>query len=94
MTHINIDHLEIRLKGIPPDVARSTVAGLGSELAMGLMKQMENNPGKNSSIFKTLDAGSLKINAPADQNILRRAIAEHVAAAVARSSNRFEKPKG
>ena len=79
MDSVEIDRLEIRMRGVPPEVARSAVAGLGNEV-LGLLAQRsgEVTPRKVGSV----DPGRFEAARGASSTELRRAIAARVVGSI------------
>ena len=83
MKSIKVDRLEIRLKGISPEVARSAAAGLGNEVLGQLSKR--SGPSQKGSAKSTgrIDLGTLETARGAGSSGLRRAIAAEIARSIA-----------
>lgn len=79
---IKIDHLEIRLKGISPDVARSAVDGLGQNL-LDQLSSVQGLSLKNRAInIGKTEPSTLHVAAGAKPNELRSAIGERIATSI------------
>ena len=75
MESVKVDRLEIRLKGISPEVARSAAAGLGTEVLGQLSKR--SGPLRREPA-RTIDLGTLGTVRGMGSSDLRRAIAARV----------------
>ncbi len=80
MKKIDINRLEIRLKGVPAHRAREAATGLGHEL----LEQLRSNPGSltGEQPVAHLNAGTVKISAGSSGTALRRGMAERIAKTV------------
>ena len=78
---INIDHLQIRLRGVSPQTARAAAANIGHDvmrqLAAGRIARAPHMAG-----VAHLDAGSVSFNAGTDAARLSRVIAGRIALAL------------
>ena len=80
--NINIERLDIRIKGVPSPSAGAAVDGLGRELLDQLAAHL--NPagdGRTTKIDK-LDSGSSQVGSGTKPAELRRIIAERVVASI------------
>jgi hypothetical protein len=76
---IEIDRLEIRVRGVSSEVARSAVAGLGNEV-LGLLAE---RPGERAARkVVRMDLGKLESVRDANSSHLRRAIAARVVGSI------------
>ena len=75
MATINIDRLEIRLKGISPYVVRSSIEGLGDELIKQFAKSTGLLKAKSSINIDKIDSGNLQTFGPEGSLDLRQKIA-------------------
>jgi hypothetical protein len=87
--NINIERLQIRLKGVSPEVARAAADGLGSELlgrlsAPGVLHSHASHTGTNATHVKSkhLDAGGVRLSGATNAVDLRRRIAQSVVASI------------
>jgi hypothetical protein len=78
---IEIDHLQIRLKGVTPESARSAVSDLGRELLGQLGRKQVQGHGRTDNI-EHMDAGAVRLMSGATAFELRRAIAGRIAASI------------
>ena len=79
---INIERLEIRLRGISPELARSAVRGLGQTL-LGELSPAQNLSGDKRAIkIGNIDPGTVHLAAGTRPNELRSAIAGSIAASI------------
>ena len=78
---IEIDRLEIRLKGVAPESARAAVGDLGRELLGRLARQQGQGRERTGSIDH-VDSGTVQLAAGAASGELRRAIAGRIAASI------------
>lgn len=81
-TSIKIDRLEIRLKGVPPQDARVTFAGIGNELMEQLAKQHNFLKGEHTAYIEKIDSGTMKIERNSNSSNLRRQVAARIANSV------------
>ncbi|MFQ5793437.1 MAG: hypothetical protein ACE5JP_00100 [Candidatus Bipolaricaulia bacterium] len=82
MTNIKIDRLEIRLKDISPQVARSSVAGLGHELLKQLAKQHGLLRKKHAINISKIDSGAFRTSTGTSAFDLRRMIAGRISESI------------
>lgn len=82
MATINIDRLEIRLKGISPHAARSSIEGLGDELIKQFAKSKGLLKAKSSINIDKIDSGDLQTLGSAGSLDLRQKIAENIAGSI------------
>lgn len=75
---ISIDRLEIRLRGISPETARSAVSDLGRNLLDQLSSQ-NLSARKRAINIARVNSGTLQVAAGARPNELRQAIGECLA---------------
>lgn len=81
-TSIKIDRLEIRLKGISPQAARVTFAGIGNELMEQLVKRHNLLKGEHPAYIEKIDSGTMKIERNTNSSDLRRQVAARIANSV------------
>ncbi len=81
-TSIEIDRLEIRLKGVSPQAARATITGIGSELVEQLAKQHDLLEGGHTAHIEKRDSGTLRNERNTGPSDLRRMVAARIADAV------------
>lgn len=84
---MNIDRLNLRLKGLPAREARGLLNDLGSVLLRQLA-QRQQFPGKGTVKIGAVDAGVMRAHGKAGGPDLRRAIADGVAGAVGSHLNK------
>jgi hypothetical protein len=82
MNSVKVDRLEIHLKGVSPEVARSTVAGLGNEVIGQLSEQPGPSRGKPPKTMARIDLGALEAARGASSSDLRRALASRIVKAI------------
>lgn len=80
--HINIDRLEIRLRGGDANSARELGASLGEEILEQIVQQTSVARSRRSTRVGQVDAGTLRVGADARGSKLRTAIASQIAARV------------
>ena len=83
MRGIKIDRLEIRLKGIPPEVVRDSVTGLGNELLMKLSKQDSLSRERRAVRINEIDSGTFRTSGDTNFSELRGMIANKIAESIA-----------
>lgn len=76
---INIDHLEIRLQGIPAETARAAVSGLGQNLLAHLSGPMSFSTSVRHTRIAKLEPDMLRVPPGVRPHELRSAITERVA---------------
>ncbi len=81
-TSIKIDRLEIRLRGISPQAARATIAGIGNELMEQLAKQHNLLKGERTAYIEKIDSGTLKNERNTSSSDLRKMVAARIANAI------------
>lgn len=79
---ISINRIDLRSRGISPEVARSAVDGLGREVMQNLAQQGLVNPGQKIDLGN-LNLGSLKLTYVRDASELRREIARVITREIA-----------
>lgn len=82
MDSVKVDRLEIRIKGVPTEVARSAAAGLGNEVLSRLSERPGPPREEAARRFGRIDLGTLEAVRGASSSDLRRAIAARVAGAI------------
>lgn len=75
MANVKIDRLEIRLKGISPQTARSAVTGLDSELLTQLARRQKLLNEYHTMYIDTIDSGTFRSARNSTSSELRRTIA-------------------
>lgn len=78
MKSVKVDRLEIRLKGISSEVARSAAAGLGNEVLDQLSERPGPLPKETAKTIGRIDLGTMETLRGRDSSDLRRAIAAKV----------------
>jgi hypothetical protein len=73
---IEIDRLEIRLKGVSPESARAAVGDLGRDV-LGQLAQQGQRPAPTGTIDR-VDAGSARLTSGATPSELRETIAGRI----------------
>jgi hypothetical protein len=81
-TSIKIDRLEIRLKGISPQVARASIAGIGNELMEQLAKQHNLLKRERTAYIEKIDSGTLRNERNTSPSDMKRLVAARIANAV------------
>lgn len=79
MDSVEIKRLEIRLRGVSPEVARSAVAGLGNEV-LGLLAERSGEGAARK--VGSIELGRLETARGASPSELRRAIAARVVGSI------------
>ncbi len=82
MKSVKVDRLEIHLKGVSSEVARSAVAGLGNEVLGQLSKQSGPTQKKLPKHVERVDVGTLKTARGTSSSELRRAVAIRIARSI------------
>ena len=80
--NINIERLQIRLKGVSPQVARAAADELGSELLGRLSAPGVLHSPAIHVRSKELDAGTVRLSGATNALELRRRIAQSVVASI------------
>jgi hypothetical protein len=78
MESVKIDRLEVRLKGISPEVARSAAASLGTEVLGQLSKRSGPLRNEPATTISRIDLGTLETERDTGSSDLRRTIAARV----------------
>ena len=79
---IDVDRLEIRLKGVSAASDRAAVGGLGREL-MGQLATPRHGPGgQRTGTIDHVDSGTVRLASGATPSELRRTIAGRIAVSV------------
>ena len=78
MKSVKVDRLEIRLKGISPEVARSAATGLGNEVLGQLSERPRPLPKGPAKTIGRIDLGTLETVRGTGSSGLRRAIAAEI----------------
>jgi hypothetical protein len=76
--NINIERLEIRLRGVLPELVRSAVRGFGKEL----LEQLTPTGSAGTNRIDRVDSGTLQIARGTRQAELSSRMAKHVAASI------------
>jgi hypothetical protein len=79
--NIEIDRLEIRLKGVTPESARAALGDLGNELLGQLARQQGRGRERNGSIDH-VDSGTVRLTSGATPSELRKTIASRIAVSI------------
>lgn len=79
---INIDRLQIRLKGVSPEAARAGAGGLGRELMGELAVPRQNPERKRTGDIAHVDSGTVRLASGATPSELRRTIASRIAVSI------------
>src|SRR6059036_25539 len=79
---INIDRLEIRLKGVSPETARAAVGDLGRELMGQLATARQGPAGQPTGNIDHVDSGTVHLASATTPSELRRTIAGRIAASI------------
>ena len=83
MRGIKIDRLEIRLKGIPPEVVRDSVTGLGNELLAKISKQGSLLRERRAVKINRIDSGTLQTSGDTNFSDLRGMIINRIVESIA-----------
>lgn len=86
MADIIIDKLEIRLRGISPQVARASIEGMGDTLLEHLADQY-NPSGKRELNISKIDSGILKVRKETSPLDMKKMISSRVAESIASKIN-------
>ncbi len=81
-TSIKIDRLEIRLRGISPQAALTSIAGIGNELMEQLAKQHNLLKKECTVHIEKIDSGTLRNERNTSPSDMRRLVAARIADAV------------
>jgi hypothetical protein len=76
--NINIERLEIRLRGVSPELVRSAVRGFGKEL----LEQLTPTGSAGTNRIDRVDSGTLQIARGTRQVEVSCRMAKHVAASI------------
>lgn len=79
---ISINRIDLRSRGIPPEIARSAVEGLGQEVMQNLVQQGVVNPGQMIQLGD-LKLETLSLMKVGDAREIRREIARVLTKAIA-----------
>lgn len=79
---ISINRIDLRSRGIPPEIARSAVEGLGQEVMQNLVQQGLVNPGQMIQLGD-LNLETLSLRKVGDAREIRREIASALTKAIA-----------
>jgi hypothetical protein len=79
---ILINRIDLRSRGIPPEIARSAVEGLGQEVMQNLVQQGVVNPGQMIQLGD-LNLETLSLMKVGDAREIRREIASVLTKAIA-----------
>jgi len=79
---ISINRIDLRSRGIPPEIARSAVEGLGQEVMQNLVQQGVVNPGQMIELGD-LNLETLSLMKVGDAREIRREIASVLTKAIA-----------
>jgi len=79
---ISINRIDLRSRGIPPEIARSAVEGLGQEVMQNLVQQGVVNPGQMIQLGD-LNLETLILRKVGDAREIRREIARVLTKAIA-----------
>ena len=79
---ILINRIDLRSRGIPPEIARSAVEGLGQEVMQNLVQQGVVNPGQMIQLGD-LNLETLSLMKVGDAREIRREIARVLTKAIA-----------
>jgi hypothetical protein len=79
---ISINRIDLRSRGIPPEIARSAVEGLGQEVMQNLVQQGIVNPGQMIQLGD-LKLERLSLRKVGDAREIRREIARVLTKAIA-----------
>jgi hypothetical protein len=79
---IDIDRLEIRLKGVSAESARAAAGGLGRELIGQLAASRQGSGGQRTDTIGHVDSGTVHPAFGSSPSELRRAIAGRIAVSI------------
>jgi hypothetical protein len=79
---ISINRIDLRSRGIPPEIARSAVEGLGQEVMQNLVQQGVVSPGQRIQLGD-LNLETLSLRKVGDAREIRREIARVLTKAIA-----------
>ena len=82
MDSVKVDRLQIRVKGVSPEVARSAAAGLGNEVLSRLSERSGTLREDGARNVGRIDLGTLETVRGANSSDLRRAIAARVVGSI------------
>ena len=83
---IDVDRLEIRLKGVSPESARTAVGDLGRELLSQLAAPRQDRGDQRTGSVDRVDSGTVRLASGATSSELRSTIAGRIAAAIRSTS--------
>ncbi|HBL11958.1 MAG TPA: hypothetical protein DD379_11215 [Cyanobacteria bacterium UBA11162] len=78
---ISINRLNLRSRGIPPQIARSAIEGLGQDVMHNLAQQGLVQPGQKIQLGD-INLGRLRLSRVGDAQELRREIARVITSAI------------
>jgi hypothetical protein len=78
---VGIERLEVRLKGIAAESARTAMGGLASEL-LGQLARQESSGRERIGNVDHLDSGTVRLPSEATPSELRRTIASRIAVSI------------
>ncbi|MGZ8844566.1 MAG: hypothetical protein ACXW18_12945 [Pyrinomonadaceae bacterium] len=90
---IEIDRLELRLKGISPEAARAAADGLGQELLQRLASLPDAGTKKGVHRIGEIDSGALKLSNGTSSGELRNAIAQKISGSIQSKLSSRDKPR-
>jgi hypothetical protein len=90
---IEIDRLELRLKGISPEAARAAADGLGQDLLQRLASLPDAGAKKGVHRIGEIDSGALKLSKGTSPGALRNAIAQKIAGSIQSKLGSREPPR-
>jgi hypothetical protein len=82
-SNIKIDRLDIRLRGVSQQSARTVADGLARELATQVASRAKSSRGERSGDAVDIDAGTSSVQSSAGPSELRALIAGRIADAIA-----------
>ncbi len=94
MKSIKIDRLDIRLKGISPQVARSLAAGLGNEISKQLANQHSFLNEKGLINISKIDSGVFQTSKVSRSLELQRMIADRIVGSITSKTKSQTQQKG
>jgi len=79
---IDIDRLDIRLKGVSPELARAAVGDLGRDLTSQLAAARQDQGDRRTGSLDRAASGTVRLAPGATPSELRRTIAGRIAAVI------------
>lgn len=79
---INVDRINLRLRGVSHQVARAALSGLSHQIQRQVTQQGLQQPRLGANHIARIDRGSIQVEPGASANGLRRQIAQAIAKSI------------